>query len=106
MMPRVMRVLVIILLLCTELFFAVGALYGPLLTSHKALGAATNRHRASPSRETLAEMERLRLIAEAEDRMRVQSNVVLLTLNTCGLVSMIWYVCLKRNATAKAAFQS
>jgi hypothetical protein len=55
---------------------------------------------------TLAEMERLSLIADAEDRRRVQSDVVLLTLNTCGLVSMIWHACLKRKTIAKAAFQS
>ena len=79
-----MRILAL-LLICAELLLILNLAVGPMMTSHKPLAAAVNRYRTSPSQETEAEMNKLRQIAQAQDRRERLRSLGLLAANSCAL---------------------
>jgi hypothetical protein len=80
-----MRILAVILI-CAEVYLILVLAAAPIMTSHKPLSAAVNRYQASPSPETEAEMNRLRQIAQADDRKHMITEASFLAVNTLALL--------------------
>ena len=95
-----MRILAF-LLICAEVYLALVLAAAPIMTSHKPLSAAVNRYKASPSPETKAEMDRLRKLAQADDRKHMLCNASFLAVNTFALLGTLLLI-RKQNARLRA----
>jgi hypothetical protein len=95
-----MRILALILI-CAEVYWVVALAAAPIITSHKPLSAAVNRYQASPSSETEAEVNRLRKLAQADDRKHMITKAGFLAVNTFALLGAFLLI-RKQNARLRA----